>query len=101
MEEVSIEEHNYLIDMGFVRKEFEDGSGFWYSLVKNNVGFFSEVDIVYEPNNGSLIFYMSLSEDDEPLEATYFTDMYDLIMIEAVLVSSGIIPHEENRRMVQ
>jgi hypothetical protein len=106
IEDFTLEEHNYLIDMGFVQKKFEidedsedDENIFWYSLLINNVGFFHEVDIHYNPSSGSLVFYITLFKDGEPLEFTYLTEMYDLIMVESLLVSAGIIPYNENRRI--
>ena len=99
-QDISVEEHNYLTDMGFIRKEFSDGSGFWYSLVNKNVGFFYEVDIIYEPDNGKLIFSIQLTEDCEPMEFTYFEEMWDLIMIESILIAANIIPNDDNRRFI-
>jgi len=99
--ELSIEEHNYLTDMGFVRKEFSDKSAFWYAIECKNVGFFDKVDILYDPDEGSLCFSIELNEGDDDMTVYYFEkDMFDLFIIETVLVTGGIIPFDEKRRVI-
>jgi hypothetical protein len=81
--------HERLTKMGFVKVYSDDKSCYWYEIIKTNLPFFKEIEILYDVETGVLSLDISLSDSSDISEDLLKT--FDLDLIEMFLVDCKFI----------